>query len=379
MPNFAWVADTNAAEVIINAFGGLNDQYCGKERSDGKGINLYVLGTSECHVANSYHGAIPTIVAHELVTILGWKDGVEQYGVTGVSSQSCVSTFPSSTPGPLSTQICYHDVNGLAQLYRLGNVNLGTPSEYWGTKILAQSDVALASDSVVQGDSTVIQASLLTVGPPYAEYTASVGYGASSYAESFGTSGIASRSGNFIKGNAVGSVMLTFKATTASAGFSLWDPLVSKGVTQSLQVTNPPPPPPPPPFKADSISTAAVPIAVGGLTRFDAHVSNGPSQPLLLRWIVADSRTPTVADTVWTHAQSYLNWSVALADSYTLTIKLRPRDELLSQWGIAVTQDFPVCTGGENLLAGGESGKHAKEPPGTDAVEGCAPPGGGEY
>lgn len=373
---FNWNGTTTAgADVIVEVHGGESGEYCGKENS-GR-IDLFPLGSSECPTTNSSFGDIATVLAHELVTVLGWVDGVELFGVAGVSDQFCVATFPGGKdPGPLSSELCYHDADGIMRLYRFGDATLGNPVTYWGTRILAITDVGLAGSTVEVGSSVAITAANLTAGP-FAQYSATVPYGPASYSSQITPSTSASRSGNSITGLVAGTVNVTLRPTGAPAGFTLWQPLQSEGRTVQLTIA----PPPPVVFKVDRITPDTGGITVPGTTTFTAHVVGAPGTPVSTRWIVIDSRTPTVADTMWRFGSSTLDILIPAGASYALALRARPHYAQIV--GFEAFQDIPVCTG--SALFDGPSGGSTEvvasepSPPTTDAVVGCVPPGEDEF
>lgn len=366
---FSWInTATTAADVVIEVHGQDDDTFCGKE-GNGR-IHLFELGSTDCPTTNSWYGDIATVVAHELTTVIGWDDDVEGYGVSGISNQHCVSTFPSSTPGPLSSQACYHDTDGVMKLYRSssGTVDLGDWQDYFGTKILAQSDVGLAASTVDTGQRVAITAQFLTAGP-HAQYSASVAYGPANYQATFSPSGKAHQSGSNIVADAEGTVQVTLKPQSTPSGYSLWEPPRSEGKTLSLTITAPEPPPEPP-FQVDSIWADQMPITTPGWTTVHARTVSSPGTPVAIRWIVIDSRTPAVADTVFAYGHQ-IDYN-ATAGSYTLAFRARP--QYGSTLGLERYQDIPVCTGDALIMMGSSSDGGTRKtgtPPETEAVGGC--------
>jgi hypothetical protein len=370
---FSWNGtSTTGADAVVHVHGPASATFCGKVNPDTFVIDLFVLGTSDCLVNNSYTGNIATVLAHELSSVIGWAEGVENLGVAGVSDAYCVSTFQGDkSPGPLSTNVCYHDANGIMRLYRLGSVDLG--SAYWSTKILSQTDVNLAAATVDSGQTVAITANGLSAGP-HAQYGDVVGYGPSSYSSTILPSGFATRVGNSIRGDQVGAVTVKLLPTNAPSGYDLWEPLATEGRTVELQVNEVPSVP----FKVVQITPDTGGISVPGWHTFTAHVVSAPGTPVSTRWIVVDSRTPTVADTIWRYGHTTLGVLIPSGESYTLSLTARPHCHHVI--GLSATQDIPICTG-EALLGGG-SGKNESTkapPPTTNAVPGCGDPGGGEW
>ncbi len=367
VPRFSWaVNDTTDADIIVR-IDGSGTMYCGGQPAGE--IVVRTLGSVDCPTASSYYGDITTVVAHELVTVLGWVDGVEQYGEAGVSDH-CMSTFRTPTPGLLNTAVCYHDVQGLLQLYREGDVSLGQPAHYWGTKILTYSDVALPIQAVELGDSVAFTAAYLSVGP-HAQYTDVVPAGPSTYSAYISPTARAHRSPGtaYLVGDQVGSADVTFRPT-APNGYALWEPLETEGVSAALTVTAPAPPV----FKIDSIWSDSMPIRDPGVTTFFSRVVGAPGSPVSTRWIVTDSRTPTVSDTIWRAGWTTLDLMIDAGASYAIGLRVRPHWAL--HIGLEYSQDIPVCTGSGSALrwSGEEPGS---PPPGTDAVGGCGGSGGG--
>jgi hypothetical protein len=93
------------------------------------------------------------------------------------------------------------------------------------------------------------------------------------------------------------------------------------------------------------------------------------------RWIVIDSRTPTVADTIWRYGYSTLDINIPASASYNLSLRVRPHYN--QTIGFEFTQDIPICTeaslqGGGSQFDGGKS-----DDPVTNAIPGCGGGGGG--
>ncbi len=371
---FSWIGtDTSAAHAIVHVHGQSGQTYCGKVDPSTFVINLYVLGTTDCPTNNSYHGSIETVLAHELSSVIGWAEGVENLGVAGVSNDYCVSTFMGDkSPGPLSTNMCYHDVNGVMRLYNLGTVNLG--EHYWSTVILSESDVGIANDTVAVGATTSITATYLATGQ-HSQASTSVSTGPSNFQALFSAPGIASRAGNSIQGESTGSVQIRFRPFSAPGGFDLWEPLYTEGNSTSLTVVPAPPPPPPPPFKVDRISPDTGAITVAGWLTFTANVVSAPGTPVSTRWIVIDSRTPTVADTIWRYGHVTLDINIPASASYNLSLSARPHYNQVI--GIEYTQDVPVCTGESLQGGGGQLGLRKTGDPAPNAIPGCGSGGGG--
>lgn len=374
--SFIWSGtNTTGADAIVHVHGPATATFCGDVNPDTFVIDLFVLGTSNCMVTNSLHGDIATVLAHELSSVIGWAENVEDRGVAGVSDEFCVSTFPGNKiVGPLSTNMCYHDVNGIMRLYRFGTVELG--EDYWSTKILATTDVALAASAVDSGQSVSISAQWLSAGP-HAQYTDFVAYGPGNYSTSFSPSGVASRIGNTIRGDAVGSVNITFRPGSMPNGYALYEPLLTEGHTVALQV-NQVQAPSVPPFKVDRITPDTAAITQPGWQTFTANFVSAPGTPVSTRWIVIDSRTPSVVDTIWRYGHTTLDVLIPSGESYTLSLTVRPHYHHII--GLSATQDIPVCTG-EALLGGGagKDGSTKTPPPTTNAIPGCGDPGGGEW
>ncbi len=366
--SFGWNDTVTAtADVVFHVMGTSTvGPYCGREFG-GSSVILYPLTDEHCPSGGSWYGDVATVVAHELSTVLGWRDDIETHGVAGISDQWCVSTWRSLTPGPLSTTACYHDVDGVLKLYRNGSVNLGTWNDYFGTKILASSDAALSASTVQVGQSVNITAQYLRAGP-HAQYSAQVAYGPGAYQAIPSPSGKVHQSGNTIVADDTGTVTIQLRPGGPPSGYALWEPLQSEGVSYSLTITSPPPPPP---FRVDQITPDTGAITVPGWQTFTAHVVSAPGTPFTTRWIIVDSRTPTVADTVWNYSSPTTSVQIAAGASYTLTLRARPYwSETI---GFEFTQDIPVCTGGgvAVMLGAGIT------PPTTDAVGGCSSGGGG--
>lgn len=121
-----------------------------------------------------------------------------------------------------------------------------------------------------------------------------------------------------------------------------------------------------PPFKVDSIWTDQMPVTQGGSHTIYTHVVSPPGQPVSMRWIITDSRTPSVADTLWGYGHSTIpSFTFDANASYTVSFRARPHWNQII--GIEYTQDIPVCTESQLAKGGGN----------TNAVGGCSSSGGG--
>lgn len=161
-------------------------------------------------------------------------------------------------------------------------------------------------------------------------------------------------------------ITLFLKANPAyvPSGYHLWSGFRVRGDSIRVVVTPPPPPPPPPPFAVDSIWTTQQPITTPGPTAIYSSVSGAPSGTMYTLWVITDSRTPNVSDSVVV-AGTTLNRSVS-AGSYSLTFDVTPFLDGAAI-GFRGVWSVPVCTG-VSLYGSGDKGVVVPMAP-----QGCVP------
>jgi hypothetical protein len=140
-----------------------------------------------------------------------------------------------------------------------------------------------------------------------------------------------------------------------SAQTRWWLPFKERGDSIPVTVLSAPPPPP---FKVTSIASDETPFQTPGFHQLVATVVSAPG-PVTTRWLIVDSRNPTVTDTVFVGGTT-LTRNIG-SGSYNMSFTVRPQSG--STIGFSAVQDIPVCT------ASGGGGS-------TDAVANCPPPGG---
>ncbi|HET9064284.1 MAG TPA: hypothetical protein VFN22_00490 [Gemmatimonadales bacterium] len=349
--------------------------YCGLTKGSLTGIieKIDILKGSYCN--NFQRGTSVQALVHELAHVLGLNpDHGDTYArnspLTG--GTACASYIPGGSGDvSLGGYVCHHEVETIIRA-RNGSGYVYDPT-FYTSKLAFGTDVTPRATSVDSG-STVS----FTVGAWFMQPSGSEVRTASSVEW---TSTVPTRvskvSDGVLRGESAGvgqpatTVRLTGRAGSLPAGHQFWTPFRDRGDSVKVTVTAPVPPPPPP-FKVDSIWSANSPITTPGWNTIFASVASPPGNPVVIRWIVIDSRTPTVADTLYNYG---LQMDVfASAGSYTIAFRARP--QYGSTFGIEYFQDIPVCTG-DALVGGAEEKATSKKQgggtgdPGQDAVGGC--------
>lgn len=345
--------------------------YCGGTPDGAGSITLtQYVPTVTC---GGQRGTLEQVLTHEIAHLLGLN---QQHGgsfarSSSLTSTSCTSYIPlGSGFGNLTTNVCYHEVE---TIIRARNGGYTYDEAFYSSPLAQSTDVTPRVTSVEAGSTKSFDVSNWYFKPS--------GSVARNVASLTWTSAIPARasivSDGVVAGETAGvgqnPVIIRLRGETGSlpSGHQFWTPFRDRGDSISITVTAPTPPPPPP-FKVDSIWAAEMPITTPGWNTVFANVVSAPGTPVAIRWIVTDSRTPTVADTMYYYG---LQMDVDVdVGSYTLSFRARP--QYGSTFGIEYYQDIPVCTEGEALRGGGGQNNKYGGGGSTNAIENC--PGGGE-
>jgi len=369
VPTLAYAA-SGGIPVYFPANTSPDGEFCGTT-TPGTGqvtkITLMRLGEGSACTA-SQRGSLSQVLTHEIAHVLGLN---QQHG--GVAARSspltstgCTSYLPTGQGyGNLTAQVCYHEVETIIRA-RSGT-GYAYDSSFYSAPLTLSTNVTPRTVSVDAGNSHTF-----SVSEWYLKPYGSLANGPTSLSwVTFDTTKAKVLAAGVVEGRqgAVGQgpVKVYLRGGALPTGHAWWTPFRVRGDSIALTVTAPPPPPPPPPppFKADSIWASPMPITTPGWTTIQASVVGAPGTPVAIRWIVVDSRTPTVADTnVYYGLQMDLNVS---SGSYTLAIRARP--QYGSTNGLEAYQDIPVCTESGGALRTKNGGGQ-----GTNAVENCPPP-----
>lgn len=349
--------------------------YCGLTKGSLTGIieKIDILKGTYCN--NFQRGTATQVLVHEISHVLGLNPGhggPYAYSSSLTGGVACASYIPAfSGDGHLGDIVCHHEVETIIRA-RNGNGYV-YDSTFYTSKLAFGTDVTPREASVDSGSTKSFAVSSWSLKP-----SGSVARTATSVTWTPVIPGrVSIPSDGVVKGESAGvgrpatTVRLTGRAGSLPAGHQFWTPFRDRGDSVKVTVTAPVPPPPQP-FKVDSIWSANSPITTPGWNTIFASVASAPGTPVAIRWIVIDSRTPSVADTLYTYG---LQMDVfASAGSYTIAFRARP--QYGSTFGIEYFQDIPVCTG-DALLGGAEEQASSKKQggsagsPGQDAVGGC--------
>jgi len=377
VPTFAWASSGGIPVYFSSSTATIGTDFCGLTplTTTGSAVAIYTYKGATAACLNFQRGTLTQVLVHELSHVLGLNS---QHG--GVAAQTSLLTgggrcasyiTPGSGDGSLSNTVCHHEVetiirarNGTGYVY---DQTLYTSSLAFGTNVTPRET------SIDAGSAASFTVSSWSLKP-----SGSVARTATSVTWTPVIPGrVSIPSDGVVKGESAGvgrpatTVRLTGRAGSLPAGHQFWTPFRDRGDSVKVTVTAPVPPPPQP-FKVDSIWSANSPITTPGWNTIFASVASAPGTPVAIRWIVIDSRTPSVADTLYTYG---LQMDVfASAGSYTIAFRARP--QYGSTFGIEYFQDIPVCTG-DALLGGAEEQASSKKQggsaggPGQDAVGGC--------
>ncbi len=347
-----------------------NDEYCGETPSGSGGrvasLNLYQATDPFC--AEKGTGTFRQILVHELGHAAGWNG---QHGGApdniNPENEGC-AVFIDIPNRPLASSPCYHDVEALFRAQASSSGYFPPPS-YYTSSILYQTDAS--ATSVPVGETAEVSVDLLvgTHGHQYVVTANTFQWTSSDF------SVFMVPSPGHVHGVAedTARVVIKYQNSGDPAGFLIWSPLKTRGDRVLITVTPAPPPPPPPPFKVDSIWADQMPITVAQWTTIRARVVSPPGSPYSIRWIVTDSRTPSLSDTL-INVGDQMDVNVTPA-SYTLTFRARPQYGTTT--GIEFSQSIPVCTGAGAFLSSASSPsageKQGGKPGGPipNAVGGC--------
>lgn len=330
--------------------------------------------------ATAHHGSWAAALKQELAGIIGWSESVEGASISffepGLTT-SCVLNLVKGVPIPekiINESVCAHEAEGVILAYRglegtVGSDRMFRDTLYMHVTLSATTQNMAVGDTVQATAASFVssgigdagggggeEAALLLPGGhiPVSKPTNGQVWWASRPAGRLDHLG----SGRFVA-LAAGTVWVAAGPSAgASAQTRWWLPFQERGDSIQVTVLAPPPPPPPPPFKVTSIAADEIPFQTVGLHQLVATVVSAPG-PVTTRWLIVDSRSPTVTDTVFVGGTTLTRWIDS--GSYNLSFTARPQSG--STIGFAAVQDIPVCT----ASSGGGS---------TDAVANCPPPGG---
>lgn len=335
-----------------------NGDFCGGT-FEGSGrvdrVEVWPSGNANC--VGKKTAGLATILVHELSHVLGWdaSHGGDPARSSSLTNTGCTTFIPKpSEGGGISGSVCYHDVEAILRA-QIGSGSMSS-STYFSQPILSGTNVTPRSVALPEGtDATFTLTSWLAQPFGSASQTNS-----SVTWSSDNTSDVTVTQAGVATGvDSGGSAKLFLKGKSGSvpSGYHLWSGFALRGDSVTVTVTGPPP------FKVDSIWANPQPFTSPGWAYMYSAVSNAPSGTLKTRWIITDSRTPSVSDTVEVAGTThYMNIA---AGSYTLSFDVQPFIVGGAE-GFRAYQSIPVCTG-EALLGGGKSGGET-----TLVPEGCS-------
>lgn len=351
-------------------------QFCGTFSPGLDHITIMSM-TGNCN-PNAHHGSWAAAFKQELAGIIGWSEGVEgsttSFFEPGLTSL-CVLNLDKDAPIAeriINDQVCVHEAEGVILAYRGLANNVGFDRMFRDTVYM---HVALnaTTQSMAVGDTVDVAATEFfsggfgTGGGGGEVFLLAPGghipVSKPTNGQVLWTSRPSGRlqhlgGGRFVATNS-GTVWVAARPSApASSQTRWWLPFAERGDSLPVVIAPPPPPPPPPPFKVTSIAADEMPFQSVGFHQLVATVVSAPG-PVTTRWLIVDSRNPTVTDTVFVGGTT-LTRNIG-SGSYNMSFTVRPQSG--STIGFSAVQDVPVCT--ESSGGGG-----------TDAVANCPPPGG---
>lgn len=344
-------------------------QFCGETTSGtlslGRAARVDVWPEGHTNCVGKQTGTLETILTHEFSHVLGWdaSHGGAQARSSSLTNTGCTTFLPKpEESAEISGSVCYHDVEAILRAQTgLGSMLTAT---YFTQRILTGTNVSQLVLEVPQGTSKGVGLTGWMAKP----FGAVVRDSNSVYWSTTNPAVATVSSSGVVNGVSQGdTVKLFLKANPGyvPSGYHLWTGFRVRGDSIRVVVTPPPPPPPPPPFAVDSIWTAQQPITTPGPTTVYSAVSGAPGGTLYTRWIITDSRTPNVSDSVVVGGTT-LTRSVS-AGSYSLTFDVTPFIDGTAS-GFRGVWSVPVCTGVS--LHGGSGDKSVVTPM---APQGCVP------
>ncbi|MDX2208377.1 MAG: hypothetical protein SFU57_12120 [Gemmatimonadales bacterium] len=333
--------------------------------------------TGTCN-PNAHHGSWAAAFRQELAGIIGWSESVEASPSSFFEpdfTTLCVLHLvkPAELPDRIiNDQVCVHEAEGVILAYRGLQNNVGFDRMFRDTVYM---HVALnaTTQSMAVGDTVDVVATDFFSGgfgggggggevfllAPGGHIPVSKPTNGQVWWQSRPAGRLQHLGGGSFVATGAGTVWVAAgPSAPASAQTRWWLPFKERGDSIQISVQAPPPPPPPPPFKVTSIAADEMPFQTTGFHQIVATVVSAPG-PVTTRWLIVDSRTPTVTDTVFVGGTTLIR--NIDSGSYNMSFTVRPQSG--STTGISAVQDIPVCT------ASGGGGS-------TDAVANCPPPGG---
>lgn len=299
-------------------------------------MNVWEASHTQCSGAKS--ADLTTVITHELSHVLGWNSAHGGYpgSLTSLTQDCATFTADPADSGPLSGNVCLHDVEALFRA-RLNSNGWPYDPDYFSTPILWTTN-APAHDSIPASSVAQIP---MTQWVPLPGTPVNRSHSHLTWTEStalFSVDG----SGNVTTGATLGSAKLFLKATsTPPSGYLVWTPFKEKGDSVTVTVITPPPHPD---FYVDSLTAYQQPVIYGGMRTFTVHFDNLQWGPLTTEWWVDDPRTTgTVPDTTFTKSGASATFLVD-GGEYGLEIRVRGKvGSVYSMGGTWSTFFFPVC------------------------------------
>jgi len=334
LPTFT--TTTSPGDASATAVGtGTGPYFCGIWQNGPR--VLHVLTGDDCDNFDN-KDVLARLLRHEVGHAVGWTGlSTDKVIFDTDAADHCVMNLPDD--GSINEQICAHEIEGALAAYGLVSYNAST---FFSTPFVVSSQLALHSQTVPIGQTVT-----LSPGPWRLERGGFVAGTENSYQWTTSNASVATVAGGVVTAQAAGTATITARPTS-SGSYLFAHPFPTTGRTATITVPQPSP----------QILLDEVPVYTA---TYHTFTYQGPGGPGALAWSIDDSRTTLInPDTTFTTP----GWTASVyidAGSYTLRVSAG-----------GVTQDFPVCTYGSSLR-GGTGGKGGA---GTNAVEGCPPPGG---
>ncbi len=322
-------------------------------------VEVWPSGDANC--VGKQNASLPTILVHELSHVLGWdaSHGGDPARSSSLTNTGCTTFIPKpSEGGGISGSVCYHDVEAILRA-QIGSGSMSS-STYFSQPILSGTNVNPRSVVLPEGTDTTFTLTSWLAQPfgSASQNNSSVTWSSNNTnAVTVTQAGIATG----VDSGGSAKLFLKGKSGAVPSGYHLWSGFALRGDSVTVTVGGPPPPPP---FKVDSIWANPQPFTTPGWAYVYSAVSNAPSGTLKTRWIITDSRTPSVSDTIEVFGTTH--YMDIGAGSYTLLYDVQPYI-VGGAVGYRAYQSIPVCTG-EALLGGGKTGGETMLGP-----EGCVP------
>lgn len=380
-PRFVVAGAGAPFDVRVNAIGS-GSSFCGKFALATLDTVSIVASTNPL-CGGAHTGPWGAAMRQELAGILGWNEAVEGASIShfepGLTTQ-CVLHLIRFVDDPekvINENVCLHEAEGAVLAYRSLENTVAFDRMFRDT-VYMHVTVKGAPTSLPVGQTAQLVADTFFSGNPGGGQPALIAGSGHIYVAKPTSGAVEWRSttptfaihlgGGLFRGEAQGTAYGAARPSgEPSTNTRWWLPFKERGDSVALVVPAPPPPPDPPPtlpFQVDSIGTDQMPITVATSHLFTARVISAPPGSLTTIWIITDSRTPTVSDTVTVSGNTL--WRSIDEGSYAISLTVRPVVGGVS--GFAAIQDIPVCaTPDEHLWGGG--GKQGGGS--TNAIPGC--------